>query len=281
MVARQALATDYDFVPPSGFWDVSSNWSPNGVPGSGDSALIPSSSMCTIRYGVSSLNQVVLDGNAELIVLGSFLSSAYISFDGTGDPEIRIKPYGADNAGLLVYPLTTFEGNGSIVGDDSSASTGLAQVRGTGPAYDTGVISDVLKTSGTLYVDRMNLVIDSSADLVLGGKVIFGSVGILAFDAVHVYAFGGQLRTVEDADVVLGNVQFPSDEKSFGKIQIVSDSTLTFNDLISYTFNIPLCLKAEGTLVIERVVSFIAGGQLSGQSVQLKQGTGFLVLNAK
>ncbi|MCG3128691.1 MAG: hypothetical protein CHACPFDD_03581 [Phycisphaerae bacterium] len=54
-LAAAAHATTYTFQPTSGDWNDNNNWSPNGKPGSGDTAIIPNGKTCNI----ADANQVV------------------------------------------------------------------------------------------------------------------------------------------------------------------------------------------------------------------------------
>jgi hypothetical protein len=149
----EGLAADKSFVPTSGDWSDSGNWSPSGVPGFDDKVTIGSGKTCTVDIpdaeadhlvvigtlniaagsaGEGNNRQLTIDsGNSTSTIDGTMtLLGQYSSFVITGEPATTLsgtgKIVGAHNdakvdfTGVDLTSQITIEGNMRVIAGGSS-----------------------------------------------------------------------------------------------------------------------------------------------------------------
>ncbi|MCG3126110.1 MAG: hypothetical protein CHACPFDD_00940 [Phycisphaerae bacterium] len=177
-----AAATDYTFTATSGDWNTQTNWSPNGKPGSGDTAIIPNGKTCNIADANQAVKILNVQSGGTLVIdydnnlqLGENDASTTSTVDG----EIHFIESAGDRAILRIWGTVTFDGSGDI-GKRGSGYGGL--IKRADP--DTGyymlmILSDGVDLKGNLTFltsleNNVNVTVSHSDDhLTLGGMARF------------------------------------------------------------------------------------------------------------
>ncbi|MCG3129921.1 MAG: hypothetical protein FLDDKLPJ_00659 [Phycisphaerae bacterium] len=110
--------TDFTFTATDGDWSDPNNWSPNGTPGSSDTATIPSGKTCRISNANQAIKILNVEGtlyleNGKLLDWGQNATSTSSDLDGT--------IYFKEGAYVYIHGTVTLTGSGLI---DSSKSHG-------------------------------------------------------------------------------------------------------------------------------------------------------------
>jgi adhesin HecA-like repeat protein len=162
-----------------GAWTTTSDWSPEGVPGSTDTALITTPGTYAILVGQSeSVGSLVLDDAGATVLVGELSAASPTTFAVDGGIALdsgRLDIVGSDRTGLgiagAVYTLdnaSTLEVSGGIAGRPGGAS---------GTLFASVATIDLI---GSQTLDSVTLVMGSSVELLAsGGTATFGSGFVL------------------------------------------------------------------------------------------------------
>ncbi|MCG3126985.1 MAG: hypothetical protein CHACPFDD_01841 [Phycisphaerae bacterium] len=177
VAATPSLGTTYTFIATSGSWDNTGNWSPNGKPGAGDEAIIPSGKTCRIENEDAAVKLMQIAGTLGLegysLTLGDTDADSSLNLTGT----IYFNKPSTEVPELLIYNTITTTGSGTItarvvdspgdegvIGDaDSPANSGLVVGNGTILVGSLTILVDITNR-GTIHVNH------GSDTLVLGGS---------------------------------------------------------------------------------------------------------------
>ncbi len=177
-------------------WGTATNWSPNGVPGTGQNVLIPSASNYPILVGARTVDELTISSGGILDLSGQTLTTN-VSFE---------------NAGTL-----KLVGTETVSGFPWDSDSGTAEYTGAGTpvlgtTYNNLIISGTLTLGASIDVNSDLTVtgtlnqggaydINVAGDAVFtGGAFTKNTGGTLIFD-------GGASQTLTPAGLDLGNLQ--------------------------------------------------------------------------
>ncbi|TWT44822.1 hypothetical protein RAS1_12400 [Phycisphaerae bacterium RAS1] len=176
-----ATATDYTFQPQSGnsgTWSVNGNWTPNGRPGTGDTATIPTGKTCIVSSQNEAITTLTIASGAVVRVSGRDLT--LVSYGSTQPAislsgKIEMEKPSSVMPRLLVSGTLTFSGDGSI---QASVADNLGPAEVTGTDVSTRVVDfGTVTVRGSIqFTEYLNLrdgffVVDCADDTMLFGTL--------------------------------------------------------------------------------------------------------------
>jgi hypothetical protein len=217
---RIVLSTDTFANPAGGDWFVASNWSPMGIPKSGDDVIIPilSANAAVFLYESATLNSLTLDGTLEMessLTVGNVSGAGTLAF-GNG---------GGVLTGATVSQGITIEGaaelNGATLDDNLN-------VAGTNVSIENGL---VLNGTITLGSDTAAGSLDFQGQIVNPRQSLSGS-GSVIFAGTNSGSLGGNSGILIGAQITLdimpqATLLINTSVTDAGTIQLDSGETLS------------------------------------------------------
>ncbi len=151
-----SYSTSYTWSGGTGDWSVSTNWTPNGVPGSGDNVTISASSAAVTLDAVTTVQSLVIDGSNSTLSL---------DFDLTVSGDLSLQQNSATingNGNLSVGGNLVWDG-GTIAGAGTFSLTGTYS---SGPFSNTLDGRSLTLSSGGTFTNS-NLDLDNNAILTI------------------------------------------------------------------------------------------------------------------
>ncbi|TWT46325.1 hypothetical protein RAS1_27790 [Phycisphaerae bacterium RAS1] len=206
-----ARATSFTFSPQngnSGYWSNQNDWAPNGVPGAGDSATIPTGKTCIVSSQNESITTLTVASGAVVRISGKDLTLALynstepsISLSG----KIEMEKPSSVTPRILVSGVLTFSGAGSI---EASAADSLGPAEISGTSTTTRVVDlDLVTVHGHVhfkeYLELRNgyYTVDCADD-----TMFFGTLAFPVWPDYPYVFVGGQL----EMNVTDGTIRFGS-----------------------------------------------------------------------
>lgn len=221
------FSTDYTLTT-SGDWNVASNWSPVGIPGVGDKAILGSGKVVTIASNIQISNLEItngmIEGNAKLDVLSE-----------------------------LIWL------NGNITGTDTMTIFGNADING-GTIEQKQIVfkSLIQRTSGQLQIyGGGHFIIDSSAvltsNLAINSHLFIGSNFILGLGRIT--NFGKIIKNNNLVANIVAGFQNGLEFNNYGKI-IINEGEILMGGVKGYFENDSITIEQDGFLTMTGFNSF-------------------------
>jgi len=265
-------------VNPSGDWNSSSSWSPNGVPTAGDTVTIASGDTITVTNshdaasvtvngtlqiqngGLLSVDDVTVASGGSLQINGTGAPYAELVFPaGSASPTLAVNQANGvdlvDNARIKVGLSMSFTGSGSIRGqDDASCEIAIG---------DEATAANVTLTLQVPLRGELDIVGIGRGD---GHNDTFANQSVVDANASGAITLGASLEAISDndagdcvyvwlANASGGTLQFDRGSTSLvGDFRIVSGATMTVNN------NVTTSGKYKNSGTINGSASFVASG---------------------
>ena len=85
------MATSYTWNGGSSTWSTTTNWTPNGTPGSGDDVTINSASAITITLGaITTVNSLTVSGGSTVSFAGAYAFTINSGFTFSGGTKLSL-----------------------------------------------------------------------------------------------------------------------------------------------------------------------------------------------
>ena len=173
-------------------WFTAANWSPDGVPGAGDTAILNTNATITLNAGDAIVanftqNDGTFTGSKTLTVTGRF-DFGKGTHGGTGSTVVNaggtfaFNDIGATDAKTLDTRTLSILGTGTVTGTDDLTMNNGASLLVSG-SFATGNLFDFLHTTGANALVRINpgasLIVNDATDV--GPGVVFDGKGPISF----------------------------------------------------------------------------------------------------
>ncbi len=227
-----AGAVSYDWAAPGtgGTWSMGTNWTPNGLPGTGDIAnLIDATADRTITYdtgatgtvGTINLTQTSAFNNALDVVRSLTVTNAITLGASAGRVELRLAPTSTTTVTLTAPSVTVNSGGRLVLGTFTSGpnSFGVSQVTGNVALNGTGqlvltdataagasqrVISGTLTANGGSIAIGSNVAAPNESRLSVSGN--FSATGTTITGSGNAYLILNGATNTIDSTSTLGTV---------------------------------------------------------------------------
>jgi len=251
--------------PLGGNWSNASNWSPNQVPGPGDTAIITNNGIFTVTLDVNAnVSALALGGSSgsqTFVISGNTLtlnSSSAFGTNGifnlsggalTGTGNLAINgPFNwtggtiSDTGGVTLNGTSTLTGNGTFILSNGSVLANSGNLTWSGGSFGVGT-STITNLPGAIFN------ITGNGNFVnYGGNNIFGNAGLVQFTGLT-----GTFNTAPvvlinagDVQVLSGTINLSSGGTASGSFELATNTTLLFT--ANYTLNTGSSVTGLGTV---------------------------------